>query len=94
MTPEEILSRDPGTFSREQEAQNECIHLGRDIAKLRAENEFLKSFLQCRSPKMDGQHSWTWMSGWQTNQLRGPNRDDAVKAAMTARDADREKMAQ
>ena len=56
----------------------------KELTELRAENAFLKSFLQMHSPKMDGQHSYRFRGGWAMNQLIGPNVDDAVKNAMEA----------
>ena len=60
--------------------------------ELEAENKFLKSFLQCHSPKMDGNHSYRWQGGWLTNRLRGPSVDIAVKNAMAALKSETQKM--
>jgi hypothetical protein len=44
--------------------------------------EFFFGQMQMHSPKMDGQHSYRFRGGWQMTHCRGPNAEDAVRAAI------------
>ena len=44
--------------------------------------EFFFDQMQSHSLKMDGQHSYRFRSGWPMTHCVGPNRKDAVKAAI------------
>ena len=57
-----------------------------EIERLKKENTFLKSFLQCRTVRMDGRHTWRFRSGWLLDQVVGPSVDAAVANAMAAAD--------
>lgn len=52
------------------------------IARLREENEFLKSFLQNKTAHMDGNHVWRFTTDWRTKYLVGNSREHAVYNAI------------
>ena len=73
MKPPEIVSR----LRDYDSCSDEDVDKAADIL------EFFFSRLQMRSPKMDGQHSYSFMAaGWPMNHCVGPNAEIAVEAAI------------
>jgi hypothetical protein len=59
-------------FSQQDKLLQECAKMLR----------FFFGQMQMHSPKMDGQHSYTFRSGWPMTHCKGPNAEQAVQAAM------------
>ena len=53
-----------------------------EVGRLQAIVNFLHGQFQMHSPKMGGQHSWRFMTGWPWTHARGPTIEVAIRTAM------------